>query len=319
MNAPSADAPAAAPLAARRWPAELAWMWGVSLVCYALSWTLSRNVVEQLPPAWAASGRLLATACMLGVLAWLQPRHRIGMAQLRGSWQSFALLALLGFGGYFGLTFSALQFLHATDLSVVLALTPAMTYLLAVLGGSERVRWRCSAGVALATFSALAFHGLGAGRAAGMHGVGVALAMAAVAAYAGYAVLYGRKLGAWPVVGTVAVLTLLASAQLAVFALLIEGPPPVLSGGAMLKLAILGALLSAPVYVLFSRMVQSGHTLLATLVAVAGPFGVLALEWMLGTRAGSPSDLLLMSAAGIGVWLVVWGRATPFPPRKEAA
>lgn len=87
----------------------------------------------------------------------------------------------------------------------------------------------------------------------------------------------------------------------------------------MLKLAILGALLSAPVYVLFSRMVQSGHTLLATLVAVAGPFGVLALEWALGTRAASPWDLLLMSAAGIGVWLVLSGRATPLPTRKEAA
>lgn len=284
-------------------------LWAGCLLCYTLSWVLAKSIVREVPPVWAGAGRLLASFCVLTLILAFQRGQRLRAHDIRQRAWPILSLAVLGFAGYFTLTFVALRLLPPTDLVVVLSLMPGLTYLLGIWLFGDAANALKTLGITIATACVIVFQqeasaGLSAGRWAG-----VALGLLAAVGYALYGLLYGRTMKGLPVLGLLPVFTGLATMMAVVLALALEGIPTLPSWRALLSIACIGAFLSAPVYVMFNQLVLQGHALMATLVGVVGPFTVLLLEQALGLRTATGGEVLLMAAAAGGVMLVLRGQA----------
>jgi len=91
---------------------------------------------RELDPLWGAGLRFALAAALLGAVMAI-----LGLELPRGRALAGALLfGLLDVGGAFALGYYALVELHAGFGSVLLALVPLATLLLAVLQGQERIR-----------------------------------------------------------------------------------------------------------------------------------------------------------------------------------
>ncbi len=307
------DAAASMPATSRQLPpAPINWrpaaFWAGCLLCYTLSWVLAKSIVREVPPLWAGAGRLLASFCVLTLIVVVQRSQQVSPHEIRQRAPAILLLAVLGFAGYFTLTFAALRFLRSTDLVVVLALTPGLTYLLGVLVFREPASALKTLGIAIATACVVLFQreaslDLTQGRWAG-----VWLGLLAAVGYALYGLLYGRTMKGLPVLGLLPLFTGSAALMATALALALEGIPAAPSWQALISIVCIGAFLSAPVYVMFNQLVLQGHTLMATLVGVVGPFTVLLLEQALGWRAATRGEVMLMVAAAAGVLLVLRGQ-----------
>jgi drug/metabolite transporter (DMT)-like permease len=100
----------------------------------------------ELPPFWGAGSRFVLSAVVLAVigLAIRAPFPR-GRTLVGAS-----LYGLFGFTGFYALAYVGLQEASAGSGAVLLSLAPLTTFLLAVVQGQERFRWRALVGALVA-------------------------------------------------------------------------------------------------------------------------------------------------------------------------
>jgi len=101
---------------------------------------------RELPPFWGASLRFVAAALLLFAITAARklplPRGRALLGTV--------IYGVLGFGAFYALAYWALRHVPAGLAAVVLASTPLLTFLLALLHGQEQFRWRALGGGAIA-------------------------------------------------------------------------------------------------------------------------------------------------------------------------
>jgi len=101
---------------------------------------------RELPPFWGASLRFVAAALLLFAITAARklplPRGRALLGTV--------IYGVLGFGAFYALAYWALRHVPAGLAAVVLASTPLLTFLLALLHGQEQFRWRALGGGVIA-------------------------------------------------------------------------------------------------------------------------------------------------------------------------
>ena len=93
-----------------------------------------RQTVQELAPFWGATLRFVAAGLILGALV-IVTRRRIPRG--RSLWGA-ALYGVIGFAGSYGLVYLALRDVPAGTATVLIALTPLLTFGLAIAHGQER-------------------------------------------------------------------------------------------------------------------------------------------------------------------------------------
>lgn len=101
-----------------------------------------RYVVAELPPFWAATLRFAPASLLLFLLVIIQRLPLPRGAALMGA----VIFGVLNFGLAFAFAFWSLQTITAGMAMVILALTPLLTLLFAILHRQERFRWQVFAG-----------------------------------------------------------------------------------------------------------------------------------------------------------------------------
>jgi drug/metabolite transporter (DMT)-like permease len=100
----------------------------------------------ELPPFWGAGSRFIISAVILALIGLTLrvpfPRGRT----LVGA----SLYGLLGFGAFYAFAYVGLQEASAGSGAVLLSLAPLTTFLLALVQGQERFRWRALIGALVA-------------------------------------------------------------------------------------------------------------------------------------------------------------------------
>lgn len=240
----------------------------------------------------------------------------------------FFILSILGFSLYFASSFGTLKSLNASDLTMVLATIPGITYLLGLLSRSLGFSWLKFGGVLIVSAAALAFnisdHASGTVSAAG-----IALALVAAFSYAVYGLLSRHHLRDLPVFTSLAWITLISAMSFVPLFIFDPAPLLLLSREDILKVLILGAACSAPVYVLYQKILAAGGVLYANAIGLLAPVAVVAGEWLIGS--GTVLDttkiiammatvvgiiLLFVDASGASAWQLKH-RPRRFPAREE--
>lgn len=138
-----------------------------ALLAFALSIVLAganavavRFTVEELAPFWGATLRFAAAAIIFAIIVLIR---RVTLPRGR-TFAGLVVIGILNFGLSYALIYFAIRELTAGFTMVILALTPLLTFLFAVLHRLERFRWRAFLGALLALAGiALAFAGQAAG------------------------------------------------------------------------------------------------------------------------------------------------------------
>jgi drug/metabolite transporter (DMT)-like permease len=115
-----------------------------------------RFTVEELAPFWGAALRFAAASAIFGLMVLIRKAPLPHGRTLRG----VIIYGILNFGLSFALIYSAIREVTAGFTMVILALTPLLTFLFAVLHRLEPFRWRAMLGALLAVAGiAVAFAG----------------------------------------------------------------------------------------------------------------------------------------------------------------
>ncbi|MEZ5149930.1 MAG: DMT family transporter [Rhodococcus zopfii] len=199
--------------------------WGlVGVAAFSLTVPLTRITVQDgaMSAMFAGIGRAVVAA-LLAAVALAVTRQR----RPRGTqWWRLAVVAGGVVIGFPVLTAYALTTTSAAHSAVVIALLPAATAVAAVVRGRERPprSFWITAGVAAA--AAVGFAALRSGGLGGLHGAGLLLLGAVVAAAIGYAEggLLARELGSWQTISWALVLSAPVTTAVTVVAVA-EHPP----------------------------------------------------------------------------------------------
>ncbi|WP_375671857.1 MULTISPECIES: DMT family transporter [unclassified Bartonella] len=273
------------------------------LALFSISWLLSKNLVSNIPVMHAVGLRLFATAATLWLIAVFREKAVFRSLPLLSMIPSFLILSVLGFSLYFVCSFGALKSLKASDLTMVLATIPGITYILGALTNVLKFSWLKLSGVIIVSVAAVAFNiNNGEG---GYSLIGIALALTAALSYSAYGLLSKRYLKNLPLLTSLAWITTISAASF--MPLFIFDPAPLLylKLEDIFKILILGTVCSAPVYVLYQKVLAEGGVLYANTIGVLSPFAVIACEWIIGS---SPSlnmiKIIAMIVVVIGMTLL---------------
>jgi len=248
----------------------------IILILFCISWLLSKDVLERMPPLHVAGLRMAVTAVTLWLVAAYAARRHVGPRRPKNMWPRFLSLSVFGFSWYFGSSFMALQVMTASELTVVLALIPGITYVLGLLLRNVYFSWMKSSGVLLVTAAALAFNGAILG--GDLHIGGLALALSAAVSYAIYGLLSRRWLADLPLLPSLAQIVTLATASFVPLFILDAAPLALLTTDAALKIAIMGVFCSAPVYILYQKIIVTGGVVYANAIGLLAPFFLYLVE-----------------------------------------
>ncbi|WP_375678030.1 DMT family transporter [Bartonella sp. AP72JLCBS] len=273
------------------------------LALFSISWLLSKNLVSNIPVMHAVGLRLFSTAAALWLIAVFREKAVFRSLPLLSMIPSFLILSVLGFSLYFVCSFGALKSLKASDLTMVLATIPGITYILGALTNVLKFSWLKFSGVIIVSVAAVAFNiNSGEGR---YNLIGIALALTAALSYSAYGLLSKRYLKNLPLLTSLAWITTISAASF--MPLFIFDPAPLfyLKLEDIFKILILGTVCSAPVYVLYQKVLAEGGVLYANTIGVLSPFAVIACEWIIGS---SPSlnmiKIIAMIVVVIGMTLL---------------
>ncbi len=291
----------------------------IILTFYSAAWIIAKFVAVSAPPVWATIGRLIASAAfLLGVLA-LMPSTRLSWVEIRRRRRDLFVLSLLGTSGYLTLTFISLRSIQPSQLVAVLAMVPALTFIIAWLRGLEAATPQKVTGVVIATAAAVGFNIDPLTQLDSGAWIGVTTAGLAAVSYAFFGVRFKETLPGMPVVGVSTVMIVMGIMTLLPLALLTEGPPPQVSGETIAALTLIGAGLSAPVYLLYGKIIQLGGALIASLAGVIGPFTVLIAEALIGLRATVFAwEWICALVCTFGVALIVFPNLFSFKTKIES-
>ncbi|WP_375617754.1 MULTISPECIES: DMT family transporter [unclassified Bartonella] len=218
------------------------------LALFSISWLLSKNLVSNIPVMHAVELRLFATAATLWLIAVFREKAVFRSLPLLPMIPSFLILSALEFSLYFVCSFGALKSLKASDLTMMLATIPGITYILGALTNVLKFSWLKLSGVIIVSVAAVAFN-INSGE-GGYSLIGIALALTAALSYSAYGLLSKRYLKNLPLLTSLAWITTISAASF--MPLFIFDPAPLLylKLEDIFKILILGTVCSAPVYVL---------------------------------------------------------------------
>ena len=240
----------------------------VILILFSGSWVLSKEVVGSVSPVLATGVRLLFTT---------------------------TVLSIFGFSAYFISTFEALKDLKASELTMLLSSIPGFTYVLGVLFGVLSFSWLRFFGVLVVTLGGVMFN---VSPGASFGGVqGIAFAFLGALSYSVYGLLSRVWLERDSIVVSVAWITLMSFVSFIPFVLAHHDSLMGIAMDDVVKLFVLGGLLSAPVYVLYQKVLSVGGVVYANSVGLLAPCVVVASEWALG------EDVLM--DGGRLIWMMV--------------
>ena len=178
---------------------------------------------------------------------------------------------------------------------MLLSSIPGFTYVLGVLFGVLSFSWLRFFGVLVVTLGGVMFNG---SPGAGFGGVqGIAFAFLGALSYSVYGLLSRVWLERDSIVVSVAWITLMSFVSFIPFVLAHHDSLMGLAMDDVVKLFVLGGLLSAPVYVLYQKVLSVGGVVYANSVGLLAPCVVVASEWALG------EDVLM--DGGRLIWMMV--------------
>ena len=267
----------------------------VILILFSGSWVLSKEVVGSVSPVLATGVRLLFTTTVLWLWVFCSEGRRGSFHLRRGRAVRFAVLSIFGFSAYFISTFEALKDLKASELTMLLSSIPGFTYVLGVLFGVLSFSWLRFFGVLVVTLGGVMFN---VSPGASFGGVqGIAFAFLGALSYSVYGLLSRVWLERDSIVVSVAWITLMSFVSFIPFVLAHHDSLMGLAMDDVVKLFVLGGLLSAPVYVLYQKVLSVGEVVYANSVGLLAPCVVVASEWALG------EDVLM--DGGRLIWMMV--------------
>ncbi|MFI0781051.1 EamA family transporter [Streptomyces sp. NPDC021212] len=284
----------------------------------AAGWLMSARLVDGVPALAVASGRTAASFLAISVIAALRTRSWPDVRKGFGRPGGFLLLAFLGFFAYYSGTLLGIGRIGASRVGLIVSLLPCVTFVIGIVAFGERGTVRKVCGTLLAVAAACGYavaDGSGGEEAAGGTLLaGVLLALGGTFTYALYGYVYRQRmadispLAALPAItGAGAVMLGLTTAVLVPMG----GVTAADWGG----VALLGAGLTAPVFLISHELILRKGPLYTSAVALVVPFLIRLGEWALGW-AGPPGPvvLVLIVACSAGVWLTVGGSRRARPP-----
>jgi drug/metabolite transporter (DMT)-like permease len=256
-----------------------------------------RFTVLELPPLWGATMRFAAAAALFWLIAALRrdtvPRGRDLML--------VSLAGALTIATFYGLFYWALTHIPAGIGSVLAALTPLVTFLLAVAHSMEAFRWRALAGALIAVIGiGVAFFQLPEGT---LQILPVLAILAALAFQAEGVLILKRTIGVSPIMANALGLTvgsILLAATSLLFGEIWRLPAQTQTWLAVLYLIVFGSLALFYLYIVVIRRWTASGTSYAF---VLFPFVTVTLGWLL---ADEPLTFGLIAGAALvllGVWV----------------
>lgn len=278
------------------------------IVFYALSWVWSADVLASASPLWSVAIRLSASLVAVLVMnmagsgfakTGAQATAQVGLLPI-------LMLSLLGFGGFFGLTYVALGMIPASLLVLVLSTIPILTLIQGRVLFGTRIAPLQLAGILCIAGAIILF-----ARQTGPVGdnvalVGIGCGLFAAIGYSFYGLLYKK----WA--SQVAVLDLLpwllapSAFAFAALGFVIEGAP-LIAAADIAALAIIGALIAAPVYVMYNALILRAGPLTASSISVAAPITTFILESVMirhHTLGPAAFTLVLVGATGVALLML---------------
>ncbi|MBR9973377.1 DMT family transporter [Magnetospirillum sulfuroxidans] len=110
----------------------------VAAILWGANFNLSKLVVQEMPPLLAGAGRFVLAAMVMGVMvAW--QRQTVPLIR---HFRAYAMLGLVGIGGFNLLFFMGMQMTSAVNGALIMAVNPLATAFLAALFLGERLSRR---------------------------------------------------------------------------------------------------------------------------------------------------------------------------------
>ncbi|AWZ07298.1 hypothetical protein DRB96_24920 [Streptomyces sp. ICC1] len=275
----------------------------------AAGWVVSGKLVSDTPPLAVAAGRTAASFLVIGAIAALRPRTWTAIRLTGGRHRAVVLLAFLGFFAYYTGTLLGVDRIGASRVGLVVSLLPCITFVIGIVAFREQAGVRRVLGTVLAVAAALGY-ALDAGPAStggggGLLVSGVALALAGTFAYALYGYVYRKHMADVPPLAGLPAVTGAATVMLGLTAS-VSVPLGTISAAQWAGVAVLGALLTAPVFVISHELILRKGPLFTSSVALVVPFLVRLGEWARGA-ADAPGlvSLLFLALCSAGVWMTV--------------
>jgi drug/metabolite transporter (DMT)-like permease len=189
------------------------------MVVWAANFIVVKDAIDSLPPvAFTMLRYALAAATLLAILRWTEGDVRLPRPDV----VRILVLGGLGFGVYQILWTTGLQFIPAGDSALIIASTPVLVAVLAVVIGADTLTPMKFAGAVLSFLGVVVVIAAGVGITLGSSALGSALTLAAAccwAAYTAFAAPILRRhsplvLTTWATVGGVLVLIPFGTLQL---------------------------------------------------------------------------------------------------------
>ncbi|QKV96352.1 DMT family transporter [Streptomyces sp. NA02950] len=286
----------------------------------AAGWLMSARLVDGVPALAVATGRTAASFLAISLVALC---HRRGWRDVRtafGRPAGYVLLAFLGFFAYYSGTLLGIGRIGASRVGLIVSLLPCLTFVIGLVAFGERGTVRKVCGTVLAVAAACGYaaaDGPGHEAAAGTGALltGVLLALGGTFTYALYGYAYRQRMADVSPLAALPAITGAGAVMLGLTTVLfvpLNGVTAADWGG----VALLGAGLTAPVFLISHELILRRGPLYTSAVALIVPFLIRLGEWTLGwAGAPGPVVLVLIVACAAGVWLTVGGsrRADPAP------
>jgi drug/metabolite transporter (DMT)-like permease len=291
------------------------WPWALAIlmvVFLTAGWVLAGNLVHRVPALDVAAGRTLSSCVVISLIAVAFSRTRHDSARVLRRWPAVLRLSFVGFFLYYTGTLLGTARLGAAEAGLVVSLLPCFTFLIGLLIRAEKPVISKLAGTVVATAAAMVYALVGGNGSSGASGsvlFGLALAAGGTVAYAGYGYLYRFSMSDLSPIAALPAITAAGAAMLFPLAAAFTPIGHIRLHDWML-IGVLGAGLTAPVFVIAHELIRTKGPLFAASFALVVPFTIRLTEWLLG-RAAAPSPgtlgLLVLSAAG--VWATISSRS----------
>jgi drug/metabolite transporter (DMT)-like permease len=292
----------------------------VVMLVWAGNFIVVKDVIAVMPPvAFTFLRYLLASLGLLAILRWSEGALRLP----RPETLRILLLGGLGFGVYQILWTVGLQTIPAGDSSLLIAATPVLTAVIAVLVGADTLSPVRAIGVVTSFVGVVLVIAAGVGIELTGSPIGHALTLAAAVCWATYTAIGARVLRrhsplvltTWATVGGTLVLAPIGIGQL-----LAPGVLPRLSGGELLPIGLAiaysGLLAAAAAnVVVFNGVRLLGPTRITTIQSLVPPFAVV-LAFLVLAEPIRPVQVVGGAIIVAGVALTRFGTRRPAMLRR---
>lgn len=275
----------------------------------ATGWLVSGKLVSDTPPLAVAAGRTGASFLVITVICLLQPRTRPAVRAGASRRRAVVLLAFLGFFAYYTGTLLGVDRIGASQVGLVVSLLPCITFAIGVMAFREAKSARKFLGTVLAVAAALgyAFDGgsVTSGTGTGAMVTGGLFALAGTVAYAMYGYVYRHHMSDVPPMAALPAVTGAGTVMLGLAAIVFV-PLGAIGASQWAGVAVLGAVLTAPVFLISHELIVRKGPLFTSAVALVVPFLVRLGEWAWG-GADAPNvvSFLFLGLCSAGVWMTV--------------